>query len=210
MAHWTCEQCGEDFERNRAGSRIPRFCSQDCYRLWRKENGITGGQFEKGSAPWNKNLKGIHLSPATEFKEGQKSISKLPLGSIRIRVRRRNGKVRKRAWIKIADEGKVSDWKPRALIVWEEHYGFLPEDLLIHHVDRNPLNDTITNLAALSRGTHLMEHRPEFEEKRARRASVATKARHEENRTRKYDAFYWEDVDEWDDEPGPVARSQSD
>ena len=29
-----------------------------------------GGSFAKGSIPWNKGLKGIHLSPKTEFKKG--------------------------------------------------------------------------------------------------------------------------------------------
>ena len=29
------------------------------------------GEFKKGSVPWNKNLKGIHLSPKSEFKNGQ-------------------------------------------------------------------------------------------------------------------------------------------
>ena len=28
--------------------------------------------FKKGHKPWNKNLKGIHLSPKTEFKKGRK------------------------------------------------------------------------------------------------------------------------------------------
>ena len=31
------------------------------------------GRFEKGHIPWNKNLKGIHLSPNSEFKKGMKS-----------------------------------------------------------------------------------------------------------------------------------------
>lgn len=33
--------------------------------------GNNGGQFVKGSVPWNKGLKGIHLSPSTEIKKGQ-------------------------------------------------------------------------------------------------------------------------------------------
>lgn len=30
------------------------------------------GCFKKGSTPWNKDLKGIHLSPNSEFKKGQR------------------------------------------------------------------------------------------------------------------------------------------
>jgi predicted DNA-binding protein YlxM (UPF0122 family) len=35
--------------------------------------------FQKGHAPWNKELKGIHLSPNTEFKKGQKSLNRIDL-----------------------------------------------------------------------------------------------------------------------------------
>lgn len=33
---------------------------------------VSSGRFEKRNIPWNKNLKGIHLSPNSEFKKGQK------------------------------------------------------------------------------------------------------------------------------------------
>ena len=36
------------------------------------------GTFKKGNNPWNKGLKGIHLSPASEFKEGQFDKEKHP------------------------------------------------------------------------------------------------------------------------------------
>lgn len=32
------------------------------------------GQFKKGQRPWNKDIKGIHLSPRTEFKKGDNVI----------------------------------------------------------------------------------------------------------------------------------------
>lgn len=38
---------------------------------------LGGKKFEKGSIPWNKDLKGIHLSPESEWKKGQ-----IPEGSI--------------------------------------------------------------------------------------------------------------------------------
>jgi hypothetical protein len=35
-------------------------------------------QFKKGMTSWNKGMKGIHLSPSTEFKTGQVPHNKLP------------------------------------------------------------------------------------------------------------------------------------
>lgn len=35
-------------------------------------NFMQGNQYSKGRIPWNKNLKGIHLSPKSEFKKGRK------------------------------------------------------------------------------------------------------------------------------------------
>ena len=193
MAHWICKQCEKGFERAKAGKRKITFCSQACYHTWRKQNNVITGQFKEGDEPWNKGIKGIHLSPATEFKVGQESINKLPIGTTQIRQRKRKGKIRKRAWVKITDNGNIRDWKPRALVVWEKHYGLIPKGLVLHHIDRDPLNDTITNLAALSRAEHLIDHRPEFETKRKRFASMALKKRWREFRMKQFDSYYWND-----------------
>jgi len=162
MAKWTCEQCGDDFVRDKAGSRPIRFCSQACYRIWRKASGTTGGQFTKGGSPWNKGLKGIHLSPATQFRPGQKSKKILPVGSVRTRRRSRDGSPR--AFIKIANP---NSWRERAIVVWEAAHGPVPRGWVVHHKDRNPLNDAIENLEAMSRSNHIAEHRSEVLEARS-------------------------------------------
>ena len=59
--------------------------------------------FQKGMIPWNKNLKGIHLSRKTEFQRGQKRISTLEVGTIKIR-NCKNGK--KRHFINGKREGR--------------------------------------------------------------------------------------------------------
>lgn len=160
MAHFICETCGIGFKRDRSGDRNIRFCSQTCYHRWRKDNNIIVGQFKIGLTPWNKGLKGIHNSPSTEFKPGQESIKKLPVGSVRIWKCKGE---HLRAFVKV---GEPSLWKLRCLVVWEEHYGSLPKGLVIHHIDKDVLNDDVTNLSALSRAAHLLVHRTEFNDKR--------------------------------------------
>jgi len=161
MGHFICEQCGIGFKRSKSGKRPIRFCGQPCYHAWRKENNITTGQFEKNHTPWNKDLKGIHLSPETEFKKGQESNRKLPVGSVRIRSFKRSK--RKQAFVKIAEP---DIWKLRCVVVWEERFGPIPKGLILHHIDRDTLNDSLTNLCLMSRASHMREHRHEFEEKR--------------------------------------------
>ena len=49
-----------------------RFCSRKCRSIGLKGVRLNTGKshFKKGSEPWNKNVKGIHLSPKSEFKKG--------------------------------------------------------------------------------------------------------------------------------------------
>ena len=132
--------------------------------------------------------KGQHRSPDTQFKKGRKSNRILLIDSITFRSRKReNGKIR--AWIKVADPNV---WELRAKIIWVTHNGEIPKGMLIHHKDRNTLNDDISNLELISRGDHLMEHRPEFEDKRKRRASRSNRKRWAEYRLSQYDKNYWE------------------
>ena len=41
--------------------------------------------FKKGHIPWNKGMKGIHTSPETEFKKGERPPTWCPVGTIRKR-----------------------------------------------------------------------------------------------------------------------------
>lgn len=161
MAEWICEQCGLGFTRERNVLRKGRFCGQPCYHAWRKANGITIGQFKKGQVAWNKGAEGLRMSPATEFKKGHRPVNWVEVGAVRIRTCKRGGK--RRAWIKVAEPRK---WLLRATYVWCRAYGELPKGLIVHHIDRDTLNDSLVNLAAISRAAHIKEHRPEFEEKR--------------------------------------------
>ena len=163
MAHFICEQCGDGFKRCKSGDRAIRFCSQACYWKWRKSVGLKNG-FTKGQKAWNKGMKGRHFNAATEFKKGIVPKNKCSVGTVRIRTRSRDGK--QRAWVKV---GEPNTWKLRAVVEWIKAYGPIPKGLIVHHEDRDTLNDSLTNLSLMTRAAHLLEHRHEFEEKRLER-----------------------------------------
>jgi hypothetical protein len=138
-----CPQCGEGFY-NRKSMR--KFCSRRCWALTSSVSPNRGA-----------------------YKPGGLSPKRLPVGTIRVRERRTRSDG-PRAWIKVADPNV---WKMRAVIVWESVHGPVPPGLIVHHRNRDTLDDRIDNLEAVSRATHLNEHRPEFEKRRARLASAA-------------------------------------
>lgn len=100
---------------------------------------------------------------------GQTPPNKLPVGSVRVRTRhKRAGEVR--AFVKVAEPNV---WIERARVVWEAAHGPVPSGMVLHHVSRDKLDDRLENLELITRGEHLREHRPEFEERRARAAAAA-------------------------------------
>ena len=101
-------------------------------------------------------MKGIRLSPKTEFKKGMVSDKRAPVGEVRER-KTKGGVVR--AFVKVAEPNV---WQVRAKVVLEQHNGPLPRGYVIHHKDRNPLNDDLENLQAMTRAEHIEEHRNEF------------------------------------------------
>jgi len=123
--------------------------------------GPTPTSFKKGHRPWNADLKGIHLSPGSEFKPGRPNERRVPVGTIRIRTRRRDNKPR--AFVKIGEPDK---WRLRAVIVWERAHGPIPHGKLIHHVDDDTLNDAIENLECITRAEHVARHRAMLAEAR--------------------------------------------
>lgn len=163
-----CERCKKPTPI-RVGRPI-KFCSKECELETRKErfkgNKLRSGlkpanSFKSGHTPWNKNKKGIHLSPNTEFKPGARFDKRDAIGTVRIRTH----KGTKRAWIKVSDPNV---WRLRAVVVWEIVNGPLPKGFLVHHEDRSTLNDSIENLKSMTRAEHLNEHRNEFKKRTAR------------------------------------------
>jgi len=108
--------------------------------------------FKKDNMPWNKNLKGIHLSPKTEWKKGQKGRNWILVGTITQR-KDKNGKLRN--FIKIKEPNKSIEL---ARYNWIKKYGKIIKGDIIHHMDGNTLNDFLWNLIALPRTDHPIFH----------------------------------------------------
>ena len=140
-------ECPPDRRGKLGGAFVPRPLFAGCVMADRTT------QFQKGDEPWNKGLKGIHLSPKSEFKKGCDSNRRVDVGTVTIRHRKREKNPR--AWIKVAEP---SSWVPLARYVYEAEHGPLDKGLVIHHIDRNPLNDSLENLVAMTRREHALEH----------------------------------------------------
>jgi len=176
----TCEICGSLFSVRPYRAATARFCSGHCrgvfvgtlphiknpgHRPWLIGNKFAAGHrnattFKPGDRPWNADMKGIHLSPESEFKPGRQVI-RLPIGTVRTRQRKRDN--RPRAYIKVAEP---NSWRLRAQMVWEAHHGPMKRGMVIHHHDRDTLNDDIANLRCMTKAEHITEHQQELREAR--------------------------------------------
>lgn len=141
-----------------------KYCSRKCLgkanskRLIGNRHAVGSGgsstSFKIGNEPWNKGLKGLHLSPDTEYKPGHENISLMPLSTVTIRIDKQK---KRRRWIKMPD-----GWIEFAKIVWRIAHGPIPDGMLIHHKDRDTLNDDLDNLQLMNRAGHINEHRAEI------------------------------------------------
>lgn len=90
--------------------------------------------------------------PIDRRKRAKHSRDYLGVGTVRIRKSRRsNGSPYKVRFIKVAFKGP-GRWRRYATYLWEQAHGPLPPGKMIIHLDGDPLNDCLSNLAALSPG----------------------------------------------------------
>jgi len=146
-------------------------------------------RFPKGHVPFNKGLKGIHLSPATEFKKGHLSSNHRHVGSRRLMIRTRKGNTVKFWEIKVSGimQGQHK-WIPYAKYIWEQKNGPVPVGKFIVHIDGDSLNDNIENLRPVTRREHLklqMVRDPKMIERCRRKCGMAQKKRAAMNRKMK-------------------------
>lgn len=109
--------------------------------------------FRDGQEPWNKGITGLHLSPSTEFKKGQPSVNRLPVGSITVRKCKPHGRLRQ--FIKQAEP---KQWCELAKHLWVESFGKLIPGDIVHHINGDAMDDRIENLIALPRSDHPIFH----------------------------------------------------
>lgn len=108
------------------------------------------GQFVKGMVPWNKGIKGIHLSPETEFKKGQFAGEKNASWKGGVQNPKSDC-----AYISTGENERIR----RPKMIFENHFGKLPKGYLIFHKDGDNKNDAIDNLEAITRAELLKRNR---------------------------------------------------
>lgn len=103
-------------------------------------------QFKKGHEPWNKNMKGIRLNPATEFKEGVLVGEGHPSWKGGVQVMKTDCTY-------LHDGCNKRVRRPRK--IYEDVYGKIPDGYVVIHKDGDRYNDHYTNLEAISRAENL-------------------------------------------------------
>jgi hypothetical protein len=104
-------------------------------------------KFEKGHNVWNKGLKGIHLSPKTEFKKGQFKGSEHPSW-------KGGEQINKNDCVYLYTDTNKRVRRPRK--VYEDAYGEVPKGWILYHIDKNMHNDSLDNLIAIPRAVLVM------------------------------------------------------
>lgn len=111
-----------------------------------KNNRSQKGWFKKGHKPFNAGLKGIHLSPKSEFKPGQKPHNTKYNGAISIRYDGKDEQSKPYYYIRLAN----AKWEPLHRHIWRQVKGEIPKYHMIRFIDGNTLNLDINNLMCIT------------------------------------------------------------
>jgi hypothetical protein len=103
---------------------------------------MNSGCFKKGQKPWNAGVKGIHLSPATEFKKGEM------VGSDHYSWKG-GEQLNKKDCAYLYDGINKRIRRPKKM--YEDANGEVPKGWIIYHLDGDKDNDHLDNLIAIPR-----------------------------------------------------------
>lgn len=128
-------------------------------KAFRQRNGIKSGctgWFQKGHPPANKGKtieeicqydpEKIARSKSTRFKKGHRPVNELPIGTVVVNA---EGYLLRK---KQMEGGQWDRWKHLHRAVWEEHYGPIPEGMMVAFKDNDKTNCNIENLMLITKG----------------------------------------------------------
>lgn len=100
------------------------------------------GKFKSGHKPWNAGLKGIRLSPGTEFRKGEKTGKDHPSW-------KGGEQIMKSDCVHLYSGTNKRVRRPKK--VYEGAYGEVPKGFVLYHLDGDRHNDGSDNLIAIPR-----------------------------------------------------------
>ena len=127
------------------------------------------GDFKKGNIPWNKGMKGIHLSPESEFKEGNHCsiVTEFKKGTKPWNTGTGKGYLNLKGYKIICIYGKEI---PEHRFIIEKKIGReLHSWEFVHHINGNRADNRIKNLKIMTPKEHARLHYPEKKNKFRRR-----------------------------------------
>ena len=75
-------------------------------------------------------------------------------------------KTARRYFFPYINGNRAKGWALLHRAIWEFHNGKIPENFIVHHKDKNVLNNDLTNLECISKKEHGERHKEEFKEER--------------------------------------------
>ena len=118
----------EKFNANHSLSEIENY---------KRTRGLRSGidsKFKKGNVPYNAGTKGVSKANRGSFKKGNRPSNYQPVGS--------ESKKRGYWMVKVADPNV---WEMKNRLLWEEHYGEIPEGYVVTFLDGNLKNFDLNN-----------------------------------------------------------------
>jgi hypothetical protein len=155
-----CRYCGKTFYVAPSGKWKKGMwsgktcCCSSHLHAWQKLS-RSRGHFKPGHIPYNKGLKGIHYSSATEFKKGNIPASHKPIGTIVLR-HHKNRNDHGQNFIKVAEPNK---WMSYTRFVWEKDNGPVPKGMTLAHLNHDTHDDSPKNLKLMTKAENINYHR---------------------------------------------------